>query len=759
MSKENQIAIIKSVAGEFGSALKTKMAELRLEIDQNLNIRDTEFRVDVDGLKQQLSLVAEKLVDIENSFEQSLIKTISDIDGKFEIKDTQFLDFCEKQNKELMQPHIQAIEQIEKSVCDLVEEISVANELKKGIDSIVVDFEQLNCSLKDLESSIQSNKASNTDELNLINEKIESVKGRFACLDEIKSDFESQLNGFEKSFDVSFKKIEEYLEFLAKQLTEVREIKPDPSDMFFQIKEIPEFQSCFDQRIDERVQVISDFQNELKQSFEKDCFELRQQIKLLSETDNEFDVLKFLESKEFVDSVIAIFTFRFEEAWNKNFDAFLSEKEAIEKTIKDSVLGINNDLKDRVCKQDLKIQIRKIESDLKSSFDKKLKSVEISSEESMTKKFQEKIDHLSWSIDSVDRNWQSGLNQLAYKFKPENVLKECIKSNDFSRYVSGISKQISEVFENQIRVDIQTEIEVAKVEVKEKLDAYSNLIKALETKIKDNANLEIEIDVEKLVDDLRLNEHFTKYIDSYLNTVKKKIEHEIIENIEKQSHEFYTKSMIAVEEMVKSYLESLPKPKDGKDGKNGIAGLGFDTKQYVKGEIYLKGEEVQANIGQCFKALKNTNGVPSVSEDWERVGNSGLRWIKHKPISPAQMIVQRGKNGVDGKDGKDGECGKDAATLVEIQCEDEALVFVMSDGHVFEVENKMLQSVKQLAKPPEPPDDDAIEMKWFRGVWSENKAYGKGDVVKNGKSLYLAAKVPIKGVMSSPHWIPLLEAE
>ena len=65
----------------------------------------------------------------------------------------------------------------------------------------------------------------------------------------------------------------------------------------------------------------------------------------------------------------------------------------------------------------------------------------------------------------------------------------------------------------------------------------------------------------------------------------------------------------------------------GEKGEQGEAGIGYNTKAWVKG-IYREGQVVQHFIGQHFKALKDTDKEPPHA-DWERVGSQGFQVDRH----------------------------------------------------------------------------------------------------------------------------------
>jgi hypothetical protein len=64
----------------------------------------------------------------------------------------------------------------------------------------------------------------------------------------------------------------------------------------------------------------------------------------------------------------------------------------------------------------------------------------------------------------------------------------------------------------------------------------------------------------------------------------------------------------------------------GKDGKDGSDGAGMDAPQWKAGAVYREGTVVVANIGQYFRALKDTASSPDEPDHWQRVGAGGLRY-------------------------------------------------------------------------------------------------------------------------------------
>lgn len=154
----------------------------------------------------------------------------------------------------------------------------------------------------------------------------------------------------------------------------------------------------------------------------------------------------------------------------------------------------------------------------------------------------------------------------------------------------------------------------------------------------------------------------------------------------------------------------------GAKGDPGHDGAGIETKAWEPG-IYREGCVVQHNIGQYFKALKDTNDEPGKSEAWGRLGHAGFRWcgLRKDDTSYAEgdiyiddgttfhfcngrgrMLAKRGKDGAAGKDGVDGRDGKDSPTPVEAVMDEEkaTLSIVWSDGAIMDID---FSSTRDLA--------------------------------------------------------------
>jgi len=196
-------------------------------------------------------------------------------------------------------------------------------------------------------------------------------------------------------------------------------------------------------------------------------------------------------------------------------------------------------------------------------------------------------------------------------------------------------------------------------------------------------------------------------------------------------------------------------------------GLGFNVKSWDEG-IHREGSVVQHNFGQCFKALRDNNSEPGLSDDWERVGNVGLRWTGLKQADfdykdgdlyidggscfivtdgKAKMFVQRGKNGTDGKNGADGADGKDAPSIIEFRLDTKGLMAVMDDGSIVHGEADIESYIEEVASQKAllwleqqfaEEENIGIRFRLFRGQYKRGESYSKGDVVVFNKSTYIA---------------------
>lgn len=142
----------------------------------------------------------------------------------------------------------------------------------------------------------------------------------------------------------------------------------------------------------------------------------------------------------------------------------------------------------------------------------------------------------------------------------------------------------------------------------------------------------------------------------------------------------------------------------GKDGKDGADGAGIDAPQWEAGAVYRQGAVVTANIGQHFRALKDTASSPEEPEHWARIGTWGFR---HRGAFKAEaayadgdfyvkdfgtFVVIRGESvlfaprgakgerGDPGLRGAKGEDGRNGATIIGAQTQGFKLVLVQQDA-------------------------------------------------------------------------------
>lgn len=239
----------------------------------------------------------------------------------------------------------------------------------------------------------------------------------------------------------------------------------------------------------------------------------------------------------------------------------------------------------------------------------------------------------------------------------------------------------------------------------------------------------------------------------------------------------------------------LPSGEDGEQGEPGENGAGIDSKMWQPG-VYREGSIVQHNIGQYFKAIKDTAEDPNASADWERIGSSGFRFAKsytpENVYSDGDLFVKdfglfgmfngeikllagRGPKGERGErgvaiDGKDGMPGRDGAEIIAFEAKGFKAVLLMkhADGdikhHTIDFEpilnehfDAMRKEFGELAYDEvaevvnetinkHDADDTAIPMHFYRGVWEMENSYKVGDsVIFNGK-LFLA-KAASSGVL------------
>ena len=237
----------------------------------------------------------------------------------------------------------------------------------------------------------------------------------------------------------------------------------------------------------------------------------------------------------------------------------------------------------------------------------------------------------------------------------------------------------------------------------------------------------------------------------------------------------------SIKSEISEKFASIDTPKNGAngaDGADGIDGIGINTKLWVPG-IHREGTIVTAEIGQHYKALKDTNAKPGTYTDWERIGKSGFRFVSVKPkddsilkdgdiyidngscflwnAGKGKMIVQRGKKGDAGIDGKSikgdsGKDGSDGVGIVDIYKDADVMSIVLDTGKVctFDVGLKITETdIKKAA-------DYAIEreveniyaeggtpIRAYKGNYEAKRSYKVGDIVRVGNTNYLAVE-PVK---------------
>ena len=223
----------------------------------------------------------------------------------------------------------------------------------------------------------------------------------------------------------------------------------------------------------------------------------------------------------------------------------------------------------------------------------------------------------------------------------------------------------------------------------------------------------------------------------------------------------------------------------------GADGVGILAPVWKAG-IHREGALVQAHIGQFYRARADTAAEPGDSGDWERIGTAGFRlappWGEGRSYRPgdlfvrdfglftwteagAQLLVGRGAKGEPGLrgdpgwPGKPGTNGRDGSDIEVMELRGGTLAVVVRDAngalreHVLDLV-PMLESCLELARDladkaradvPElvrahiedvvlrhPRDPEAIPMRFFRGLWSGDRAFERGDVVVYGMGLWLA---------------------
>jgi hypothetical protein len=223
-----------------------------------------------------------------------------------------------------------------------------------------------------------------------------------------------------------------------------------------------------------------------------------------------------------------------------------------------------------------------------------------------------------------------------------------------------------------------------------------------------------------------------------------------------------------------------------------------DAQQYESGNVYRKGDVVQAHIGQFFTALRDTaDGLGSAA--WKRIGTSGFRFAGVKPehYEIGDLYIDDGslflvlENGVKGK--MIVQRGRAGATIKSALVDDDGLQITMTDGRVvhapapfFESYAKTLASiadearnasieamtaneliavhaeqinvlqkaVMQLEVTNDPEASlGSVPIRAYRGLFDLEGSYRVGDIAKVGRNMWLAIKTPIKGTIGEPEWV------
>jgi hypothetical protein len=259
----------------------------------------------------------------------------------------------------------------------------------------------------------------------------------------------------------------------------------------------------------------------------------------------------------------------------------------------------------------------------------------------------------------------------------------------------------------------------------------------------------------------------------------------------------------------------LPSGQDGQDGERGEAGepgAGIDTKSWEPG-VYRQGSIVQHNIGQYFKALKDTAEDPNESLEWERIGGAGFRFAKSfKPENIYQngdlfvkefglfgmfngeikLLAGRGPKGEKGETGKavDGKDGKDGCEIVAFESNGLVAALLTKDAagdlkaHSIDFAPVIEKQLDELRKEfgelsydevsdvvqksllTHEADSEAVPMRFYRNLWDMGTNYAAGDVVTFGRKIFIAkesnsGQVPQGGSLINPlvgskYWIEVV---
>ena len=234
----------------------------------------------------------------------------------------------------------------------------------------------------------------------------------------------------------------------------------------------------------------------------------------------------------------------------------------------------------------------------------------------------------------------------------------------------------------------------------------------------------------------------------------------------------------------------------GEKGERGDDGTGIDVPMWAEG-VYREGAEVQHHFGQYFRALQDTAESPDNPEHWQRVGSSGFRlagtFSKDAEYRDGDLYVKdfglflyadgkstciagrgpegkKGKQGAPGRagsDGADGRDGKDGSVIdaLELRGANLVAVFRNADGTLKDhsvslepfletaavvtkeaaaIQNKeVVQQAKETVEKlwahlqEHLEDQDAVPIRFYRGLWTATTSYQVGDWVKYAGKSYL----------------------
>jgi hypothetical protein len=162
----------------------------------------------------------------------------------------------------------------------------------------------------------------------------------------------------------------------------------------------------------------------------------------------------------------------------------------------------------------------------------------------------------------------------------------------------------------------------------------------------------------------------------------------------------------------------------GKAGEHGKDGAGIDAPVWIEGEVYRQGTTVIANLGQHFRALRDTATTTDDGAHWQRVGTYGFRHrgaykadacyvegdlfvkdfgtfciVRGAPVLLAGRGA-KGERGAPGARGDPGECGTDGATIIGAQVQGFKLVLVQQSagGAIDHIEADFTPAFNELVR-------------------------------------------------------------